>query len=150
MAQFCGWLTANSTAFATSSALRNSTRVPYSIRNFDRKWFQLSLNGETVFENLTSGFFVFPCNSVVTSPGWMHVTFMLCGTNSCLIASETLSPKYFVPEYTAKPANGWNGWCLTVCWTPNCNVLLPFYRHPKLYSRCDQNWRLSCEEELQQ
>ena len=45
-------------------------------------------------------------SSETVSPGSIQVTFILLAAISCLIASDTLSPKYFVPEYTAKPANG--------------------------------------------
>lgn len=113
IAQFFGWFIAYSTAFATSFALRYSVLSPYSANIFNRVSGKERnvVNRSTLKKRpknyLTSGFIVFACNSVVVSPGWMHVTFMLLGTTSCLIASETHSAKYLVPEYTAKPANGW-------------------------------------------
>jgi hypothetical protein len=53
----------------------------------------------------TSRSVVLSNNSVLTSPGWMHVTLIPNSTNSWRIVWDMPSIKYLVPQYTARPGN---------------------------------------------
>ena len=60
---------------------------------------------ETLSDVQTSRSVVLSNSSVLTSPGWMHVTLIPNSATSWRIVCDMPSIKYLVPQYTARPGN---------------------------------------------